>query len=108
MFFTAGTLRRQATIATRALALMPRYRPTDNGGPIRLPSGRLPSRMASATCASVHVPMPMPGSGVMFEATAMNTGSSNRVPPAKAMGATGPLWRRGVGQLPQAAIDSTR
>ena len=35
------------------------------GGPIVEPSGRLPLRMASMICASVHLPMPVSGSGVM-------------------------------------------
>ena len=44
------------------------------GGPMIVPSGRLPSRIEAMICASVQLPMPVSLSGVMFGALAPNPG----------------------------------
>ena len=38
------------------------------GGPISVPFGRLPSRIARISCSSLHFPSPVSGSGVMLDA----------------------------------------
>ena len=75
----------------------------DSGGPIIVPSGRRPSRIAVMSCASVHLPMPVSGSGVMLGATASNSAPPSILkPPASSMlAACGPL---GVWQLPHAVM----
>ena len=67
-------------MAAASVSDMPRYRPMGMGmdmgmgmgigmgGPTRLPSGRLPSRMAVMICASVQRLMPVSLSGVTFDA----------------------------------------
>src|SRR5438132_4122430 len=46
------------------------------------PSGRSPRRIAFTTCASVHFPMPVSGSGVMLAEYTVPNGPSNLRPPA--------------------------
>ena len=61
-------------MAAASVSDMPRYRPMGMGmgmgmgGPTRLPSGRLPSRMEVMICASVQRPMRVSLSGVTFDA----------------------------------------
>src|SRR5262249_39558385 len=74
------------------------------GGPMVVPSGRLPSRIALMISPSLHLPMPVSGSGVMFGAWATPKPSSNLVPPASSLPGTGPCGVCGVWQLPQATM----
>jgi len=79
------------------------------GGPISVPSARLPSRMATLICASVHLPMPVSGSDVMLDGSALKRlPSSIGGPPDKARSITGPPGPCGVWQLPQPMMPSTR
>ncbi len=76
------------------------------GGPMRLPSGRSPSRIAPASSASDQ--SPMRPSGVMSGAQAVNAGVSFTRRPERAASATGPPGSMGVWQLPQRMMPSTR
>jgi hypothetical protein len=93
---------------------MPRYWPNGMGGPISvLPlwalSGRLPCRMAVLISASVHLPMPVPGSGVMLDGMAVKAlPSPIGGPPDNALSRIGPFGPTGVWQLPQPMMLSTR
>src|SRR5215217_1466132 len=74
-----------------------------------LSSGRTPSRIAFASWASVHLPMPVSLSGVMLAAYALNGGSSNRNPPERPrLRSNWPLSSRATWQLPQATAPSIR
>ena len=59
------------------------------GGPMTDPSGRIPSRIAFASCSSVQRPIPVSLSGVMFEATALKPFSSNTIPPDNPLSSKG-------------------
>jgi hypothetical protein len=51
-------------------------------GRIRSPLGRRPSRVAVMICSSVHPPMPVSRSGVMFVEYTVPNGASILRPPA--------------------------
>src|ERR1700722_12276889 len=93
---------------------MPRYWPNGMGGPISVPplwalGGRLPWRMGVLISASVHVPMPVSGSGVMLDGTAVKAVPSPiGGPPDNALSRIGPSGPTGVWQLPQPLMLSTR
>src|SRR5882757_4137642 len=93
---------------------MPRYWPNGMGGPISVPAscalgGRLPCRMAVLISASVHVPMPVSGSGVILDGMAVKAlPSSMGGPPDNALSRIGPFGPTGVWQLPQPMMLSTR
>ena len=58
----------------------------------RSPFGRRPSRVAVMICSSVHLPIPVVGSGVMFEAYTVPNGPSYLRPPAL-RGCFGAVWQ---------------
>src|SRR5688572_2922393 len=106
---TAGTDFTYMAIARTSVSDMLRYQPNDIGGPKNWPSGRCALRIALTIWSSVHDPMPVSISGVMFGAYALKTGSSMTNAPAKFLLSSGlPSARRGVWQLPQPATVSTR
>ena len=73
-----------------------------------MPFGRTPVRNSFLMSASLHVPMPVSLSGVMFGAVTSNGGSLKRRPPEKSLPATtsgGPL---GEWQLAQVMMVLTR
>jgi hypothetical protein len=61
-----GTLRRKATSALRSSWAIPLNEVNGCTGRIRSPLGRRPRRMAVTICSSVHPPMPVLASGVIF------------------------------------------
>ena len=106
---TAGTDFTYLAIARTSVSDMFLYQPNDIGGPMNVPSGLRALRIASTIWSSVHEPMPVSMSGVMLRAYALNTGSSMTKAPARFLVSSGvPSGKRGVWQLPQPAIVSTR
>src|ERR1700722_19868892 len=75
---------------------------------IGTPLGRIPVRSSFLMSSSLHAPIPVSLSGVMFGAVTSNGGSLKRRPPEKSLPATtsgGPL---GEWQLPQVMMVLTR
>src|SRR5688572_1897038 len=106
---TAGTDFTYLAIARTSVSDRFLYQPNDIGGPMNVPSGLRALRIASTIWSSVHEPMPVSMSGVMFRAYALKTGSSMTNAPARFLLLSGvPSGRRGVWQLPQPATVSTR
>src|SRR5688572_25714430 len=106
---TAGTDLMYLAIARASVSDMLRYQRNDIGGPRYLPSGVRALWSTSTMSSSLHEPMPVSMSGVMFGAYALNTGSSITNAPARFLVASGvPSGSRGVWQLPQPATVSTR
>jgi hypothetical protein len=71
--------------------------------------GRIPSTSARLISASLQLPIPVSGSGVMFGAVATKAGVLNVRPPENAFSRiNGPFASRGEWQLPQAMMVLTR
>jgi hypothetical protein len=65
--------------------------------------------MATLICASVHLPIPVSGSGVMLDGMAVKAlPSPIGGPPDSALSMIGPFGPTGVWQLPQPMMLSTR
>src|SRR5215471_10758641 len=77
-----GTLRRNFTSAARSSSAMPLNDVKGWTGRMRSPLGRRPRRMAVMICASVQLPIPAFGSGVMLLEYTVPNGPSYLRPPA--------------------------
>jgi hypothetical protein len=83
-------------IASTSSSARLRYDREGIAGPIKVPSGRLPSRIAENIWWSVHLPMPVSGSGVMLGVAAVKSACLMMSPPASFLSAKGPFGPFGV------------
>ena len=84
-------------MALTSLSARRRYSPNGIGGPSVLPSRPRPSRIARITSSSVHRPIPVSGSGVMFgEIHVPSPSSSSWKPPARCFPGRSPVGPFGV------------